>query len=118
MRHNEQLGENIKLDDETISDLASRCAVCGEKLTDPVYALPALAKDRAAMRKCSQVLKVSFPSLGRLALATVAGEASKAKRDGYDLVFALCSQECVGVLEHAMCSEGIPLQGEQQLCQR
>jgi hypothetical protein len=84
----------------------SRCAWCGHATTQPVFGFGARARpsvDLGPLR--GRVIEIEIPGAGRTAPAMVVGPNSPAARDGHDLYFVTCTEECLRALRSALEAE-------------
>ena len=93
--------------------LMNTCAWCQKNIPDNIEVFGMGAKIRQGInlkQKEGQFLKLSLMD-DRTIHAFVATDGSKAKENGYDLMFMACSEECAKDMRNAL-QEGIDFIGE------
>jgi hypothetical protein len=85
----------------------SRCAWCGQEAdTRRVFGFGARASPSVDLGPHrGRVIEIEIPGAGRTAPALVVGPNSPAAREGHDLYFMTCTQDCLRALKRALEAE-------------
>jgi hypothetical protein len=76
-------------------DTVHVCAWCGKHIPEDteIFSVNAKARPGADLEREGNVLELALDAT-RKALAIIPTEESQAKKSGWDLLFAVCSEEC------------------------
>lgn len=89
----------------SVERVTSTCAWCGKRIlpNSEIFSLGAKAKAGTKLAGPEGgVIQLSLPLAGRAVYALVPTSTSQAKKEGNDLLFALCSRECGQALKSAL----------------
>lgn len=84
-------------------DVVSVCAWCGKPIPEgsEVFSLGAKARPGVDLEREGNVLELTLDAT-RKALAIIPTQDSQAKKEGWDLLFTICSEECARTLKEAV----------------
>ncbi|MFZ1040570.1 MAG: hypothetical protein WAN58_04560 [Anaerolineales bacterium] len=86
-------------------ETASTCAWCNKKISEgsEIFSLGVKVKAGVDLQGMSgRAIRLLLPESGKIITAIVPAHDSMAKKDGNDLLFAVCSQECGKALKLAL----------------
>lgn len=84
-------------------DAARVCAWCGKHIPkdSEIFSIGAKARPGVDLEKEGNVLELTLDAT-RKALAIIPTQESQAKKEGWDLLFAICSEECAKTLKETV----------------
>jgi hypothetical protein len=84
-------------------DAVSVCAWCGKHISkgSEVFSLGAKARPGVDLGREGTVLELTLDAT-RKALAIIPSQDSQAKKEGWDLLFTICSEECAKSLKETV----------------
>jgi len=97
----------IKIEADMIDqyETASTCTWCNKKISkgSEIFSLGAKVKAGVDVQGMSgRAIRLLLPESGKIIIAMVPAHDSMAKKDGNDLLFGVCSQECGEALKLAL----------------
>jgi predicted nucleic acid-binding Zn ribbon protein len=84
-------------------DAVSVCAWCGKPIPEgsELFSLGAKARPGVDLEREGNVLELTLDAK-RKALAIIPAQDSQAKKEGWDLLFTICSEECAKSLKETV----------------
>ena len=98
----------LKLKKPKIKQVMSTCSWCGSKIGSegPIFALGCKKRPEVDISKYeSKVMPVKITTLDRIIWSIVPPADSDARKEGKDIMFTLCSEECGDQLKEVLVIE-------------